>query len=90
MSEESTTPDVVELQRLGIEAVNAEQILDLGNRVSFAVVIQTGRPVDGNGEVRVRYGSVTERAEGLIARVTNYPDIDEASAAAERLAEERE
>jgi len=94
-SEESTTPDLNELQRLGIEAVNrrdfdamlsffapaavwdlspmglgtyegpaairrffedwigayeefafeAEQNLDLGNGVTFAVIIQNGRPV---------------------------------------------
>jgi hypothetical protein len=53
------------------------------------VILQTGRPVGSSGEVRVRYGSVTQSAEGLIVRVTNYPDIDNARAAAGRLAEER-
>jgi ketosteroid isomerase-like protein len=138
-SEESTTPDLNELQRLGIEAVNrrdfdamlsffapaavwdlspmglgmyegseairrffedwigayeefafeAEQNLDLGNGVSFAVIIQNGRPVGSSGTVRTRYGAVTVREDGLVVRMMNYPDIDEARAVAERLAESR-
>ncbi len=71
-------------------AFDVEEIRDLGNGVTFAVIVQTGRPVGSIGEARVRYGAVTQRADGLIVRVTNYPDIDEARAAAERLAEERE
>jgi ketosteroid isomerase-like protein len=67
-----------------------DELLDLGNGVSFAVAIQAGRPTGSSGEVRQRLGfaSVTG-ADGLIVRWEAYPDIDEARAAAERLAEER-
>jgi len=67
----------------------AEDTLDLGNRVGFRVLIQKGRPVGTSGEVELRYASVTVWEDGKIARNTNYGDIDEARAAAERLAEER-
>jgi ketosteroid isomerase-like protein len=138
MSEESTTPDLVELTRRVLEAANRrdfdvlmsffapdavwegaglgttfeglagirgfwedwfasyeeleveqEEILDLGNGVVFAVLIQNARLVGGSGEVRIRYGAVSVWIEGVVVRVTNYPDPDEARAAAERLAEER-
>jgi ketosteroid isomerase-like protein len=69
--------------------IDAEEILDLGNGVTFAVFNQRGRPVGSSGELRVRSASVAVWAEGLVVRVTNYPDIDEARAAAERLAESR-
>jgi hypothetical protein len=44
-----------------------------------------------SGEVTIRYGSVITWDDGLVVRVANYPeaDIDEARAAAERLAQER-
>jgi hypothetical protein len=100
MSEESTTPDLVARVRGSIFfedwiaayeefEIDAEEILGLGNGVTFAVFNQRGRPVGSSGEVRVRSASVTVWAEGLVERVTNYPDIDEARAAAERLAESR-
>ena len=138
MSEDSTTPDLVELTRRAFEAANRrdfdvlmsffasdavwegaglgttfeglaairgfwedwfpsygelgieqEEILDLGNGVVFAVLIQKARLVGGSGEVRLRYAAVGVWADGLVVRVTNYTDVDEARAAAERLAEER-
>jgi ketosteroid isomerase-like protein len=67
----------------------AEETLDLGNGVGFRVLIQKGRPVGSSGEVELRYAVVSVWEDGLIVRVTNYTDIDEARAAAERLAEER-
>ena len=48
-----------------------------------------GRPVGSSSEVRQRTAGVTVWAGGLIERVTFYLDIDQARAAAERLAEER-
>jgi ketosteroid isomerase-like protein len=140
MSEESTTPDLVELQNRLTEATNrrdvdaivafyapdavwdmspmgmgtfegqaavrgfmedwfasyeeyefeAEEILDLGKGVGFRVLIQKGRPVGTSGEVQLRYAAVSVWEDGKIARITNYGDLDEARAAAERLAEERE
>ena len=67
----------------------AEEIRDLGNGVAFAVILQKGRVAGSSGSVQLRYGAVTEWVDGLIVRNTTYTDIDEARAAAERLAEER-
>jgi uncharacterized protein (TIGR02246 family) len=137
MSEESTTPDPVELMGRALEAANRrdldavassfaedatfdgrvvgdhfegraairsfledwfgtyeeldlglEEVRDLGNGVVFAVVVQTGRPAGSAGHLRAREGWVFVWVGGLIARLTTY-EIDEARAAAERLAEER-
>ena len=137
MSEESTTPDLVELMGRTFEAANRrdldavassfaedaifdgraagalfegraairrfledwfgayeelevglEEVRDLGNGVVFAVVIQNGRPAGSAGHLRQREGWVFVWVRGLIARLTAY-DIDEARAAAERLAESR-
>jgi ketosteroid isomerase-like protein len=67
----------------------AEEIRDLGNAVTFAVIVQQGRVVGSSSSVQLRYGSVAEWRDGLILRNTTYTDIDDARAAAERLAEER-
>jgi ketosteroid isomerase-like protein len=138
MSEESTTPDLVELTRRFIETgnrrdldagmsffapesvwestgmatsfegvaairgffedftgayeeyrVEPEEILEVGNGVTFSVIAQQGRPVGSTAHVQMRFAAVTTWVDGLIERSTNYTDIDEARAAAERLAEER-
>ena len=65
-----------------------EDIRDLGNGVVFAVVVQNGRPVGSAGHLRQREGWVYLWVRGLIARLT-ISDIDEARAAADRLARER-
>jgi ketosteroid isomerase-like protein len=141
MSQESATPDLVELVRRSVEAANRgdfdallrgyapdvvwdlnplgglgtfeghvairgfledwhanyeeleiapEEILDLGNGVIFSVIAQKGRPVGSSGDVQQRQAIVFVWVEGLFVRITHYGDIDEARAAAERLAEERE
>jgi ketosteroid isomerase-like protein len=139
MSEESTTPDLVELSRRAIEAAvrgdwdaalssygpdsvwdtsplgmgtfrgvsairrafeewfgpyedaeaDIEEIVQFGNGVILAVVRQRGRPAGSSGYVQLRFASVTAFTGGVVARVTPYTDIDQARAAAERLAEER-
>jgi ketosteroid isomerase-like protein len=139
MPGESTTPDLVELQRRLTEATNrrdvdaivafyapdavwdmspvgmgvfegqaaargfwedwfasyeeyefeAEEILDLGNGVGVRVVIQKGRPVGSSGEVKFRYAAVGVWEDGKNVRTTNYTDIDEARAVADRLVRER-
>ena len=138
MSQESTTPDLVELVRRLDEAANrldfdaavslyapdavaegrasgmtlegrtairgfwedvtvayeefewrSEEILDLGNGVVFGVARASGRPVGSTRRVENRVVIVAVWEEGLIVRGTTYTDIDEARAAAERLAEER-
>jgi ketosteroid isomerase-like protein len=135
MSEESTTPDLVELVRKQVEALDRgdfngvmssvaedgvldgradliegraairgfleewfrayeeldfelEEVSDLGGGVVFAVVIQDGRLVGGDGRLRQREGWVYLWVGGSIARLTTS-EVDEARAAAERLAEER-
>jgi ketosteroid isomerase-like protein len=67
-----------------------EDVRDLGNGVVFAVVVQEGVPAGsaGHGHFRQREGWVFLWERGLVARLSAY-DIDEARAAAERLAEER-
>jgi len=72
----------------GIERT-AEEIRDLGNEVTFAVILQRARVAGSTGSVQLRYASVVEWRDGLIVRNTTYTDIDEARAAAERLAGER-
>jgi ketosteroid isomerase-like protein len=136
MSEESTTPDLVELVRKQVEAldrgdldgvmssvaedavldgrveslegrtairgflpdwfrafdeldVELAEVSDLGSGVVFAVVIQDGRLVGSPGRVRQREGWVYLCVGGSIERLTTDPDVDEARATAERLAEER-
>jgi ketosteroid isomerase-like protein len=137
MSEESTTPDLVERVRRQFEAGNRrdidavmssfavdavfegralgdvfegqtairafvegwfgmyeelefklEEVHDLGSGVVLAVVLQDARPAGIAGHVQQREGWVYVWTGGLIARLT-ASDIDEARAAAERLAEER-
>jgi ketosteroid isomerase-like protein len=71
--------------------VRDEELVELGGKVTFAVLRARARPRGSSGGVTVRYGTVGTWDGGLCIRATNYPeaDIDEARAAAERLAEER-
>jgi hypothetical protein len=66
-----------------------EERWDLGSGVIFLVWVQRGRLRGSTGWVQVRGASVGRWVDGLIERSTNYLDIDEARAAAERLAQER-
>jgi uncharacterized protein (TIGR02246 family) len=65
-----------------------EEVCDLGNGIVFAVVVQDGRPAGSAGHLRQREGWVIVWVRGLIARLT-ISEVDEARAAAERLAQER-
>jgi uncharacterized protein (TIGR02246 family) len=65
-----------------------EEVRDLGNGLVFAVVVQNGRPAGSAGHLRQREGWVFVWVRGSIARLTTS-EVDEARAAAERLAEER-
>jgi ketosteroid isomerase-like protein len=66
-----------------------EEVIDLGNGVTFAIVTVVGHPTGSTSQVRFRYAAAAVVADGVIARQTNSMDIDDARAAAERLAEER-
>src|SRR5271170_1702851 len=65
------------------------EVEDLGNGVTFGVLVQRGRLVGSSGELELCYAAVSEWEDGKIARIKNYTDIDEARADAERLALER-
>ena len=67
-----------------------EEILDLGHGVVLSVVRESGRLVGGDGRVEQRLAQLATWANGKIEWLKDYRDLDEAHAAAERLAEERE
>lgn len=67
--------------------VSAAGIEVFGDRVSVVTVVQSGRLPDSIRPVDMRYVCTTQWLNGLIARATNYTDIDEARAAAKRLVE---
>jgi ketosteroid isomerase-like protein len=66
-----------------------EELLDVGNGVTFCVVRQNARPAGSPSYVQKREAYVVEWAGELVSRLTVYLDIDDARAAAKRLAEER-
>ena len=67
-----------------------EEFVVLDDGVVLAVVTQEGRPIGGDGQVHQREGwTICWSADGLLVRLTTHTDIDEARAAAERLAESR-
>jgi hypothetical protein len=69
-----------------------QETIDLGNGIVFARVRETGRPSGSSDQSRVHavYGFVFVWTDRKVARVTVYTDVDEARAAAERLAESRD
>jgi ketosteroid isomerase-like protein len=66
-----------------------EEFHDHGNGVTLSVLVQRGRLAGNSAFVSVRGGHVGLWRDGLIDRNTVYLDVDEARAAAERLAKER-
>ena len=67
-----------------------EQVTEVGEGVTFTVTSQKAQLAGSGGDaIAIRYALVVVWVDGLMASVTNYRDIDEARAAAERLAEER-
>jgi hypothetical protein len=69
--------------------VELEECRDLGKGIVLSVIVRRASPAGSCGDVTIRYASIAVWENSLIVSVTNYPDIDEARAAAERLAEER-
>lgn len=69
-----------------------QETIELGNGIVFARVRETGRPFGSPDQSRVHavYGFVFVWTDRRVARVTVYTDVDEARAAAERLAESRD
>ncbi|MEA2449266.1 MAG: SnoaL-like domain [Thermoleophilaceae bacterium] len=70
--------------------MEGEEFVVLDDGLVLAVVNQEGRPVGVDGQVHQREGwAIWWSADGLLVRLTTRTDIDEARAAAERLAGER-
>ena len=70
--------------------MEGEEFVVLDDGVVLAVVNQEGRLVGVDRQVHQREGWVIcWSADGLLVRLTTRTDIDEARAAAERLAESR-
>ena len=67
-----------------------EEFVVLDDGVVLVLVNQEGRPVGVDAQVHQREGwAICWSADGLMVRLTVHADIDEARAAAERLAESR-
>ena len=66
-----------------------EEFVDLGNGVTFAVNRHHARTIGSAAPIQAREAQVTEWNDGLVVRITVYINIDQARAAAERLAKER-
>jgi hypothetical protein len=62
---------------------------DLGNGVVFVVTVFDAQPRGSEGAVRERWAFSTIWAKDMISRVVASRDVDEARAAAERLAQEQ-
>ena len=73
----------------GKQVAEVEESVDLGRGVVFALVWEDGRMVGSDSHVQQRRGWVLLWVQDVISRAAAYLDIDEARAAAERLAEER-
>jgi uncharacterized protein (TIGR02246 family) len=69
--------------------ITVDEARELGHGVVFAVFNQHARLPDTTGWVQEVFPMVSLWADGLIQQQASYADIDEACAAAERLAEER-
>lgn len=71
--------------------IEAQEVLDFGGGVVLALVHQLVRPAGGAIDARVRedWAFVFVWADGQVVRVEAHQDLDQARAAAERLAEER-
>jgi ketosteroid isomerase-like protein len=70
--------------------MEVEEFVVFDDGVVLAVVNQEGRPVGVDGQVHQREGwAIHWSADGLLVRLTTHANIDEARAAAERLAASR-
>jgi len=69
-----------------------QEVIDLGHGIAFAAVRESALPRGSTARARVHsvYGFAIAWVDGQIARITAYPNADEARGAAERIAAERE
>jgi limonene-1,2-epoxide hydrolase len=69
--------------------LEVDELRDLGHGVMFGAISQRGRLPGTTGWVEDRFTIVSVWVDDLIQQATSYADIDDARAAAERLAQER-
>jgi ketosteroid isomerase-like protein len=74
----------------GDHLVEVEEMVDLGHGVVFMDVREDGRLVDSDSHVEHRRGWVNLWRQDKVFRVVVFLDVNEARAAAERLAESTE
>jgi ketosteroid isomerase-like protein len=65
------------------------EVHDLGHGVAWFTAVLAGRLRATSPEVHLRFAVVVTHAGGVVSQWTDYVTIDEARAAAERLAKER-
>jgi ketosteroid isomerase-like protein len=68
--------------------IRNETVVDLGNGIVYSAFHQEGRLAGSTAVVDEKGAMILEWVEGMIVRVIRRQDIDEARAAAERLADE--
>jgi ketosteroid isomerase-like protein len=66
-----------------------EENVDLGHGVFCMAIREHGRMKGSDADLEAKWASVSLVVEGRVVRQTTYSDLDEARAAAERLAQER-
>jgi ketosteroid isomerase-like protein len=69
--------------------IELQEVLDLGNGIVLVVNRLKGRPAGSTGDTQLRQAWVQVWVDTMMVLQISYLDIDEARAAAERLAEER-
>jgi ketosteroid isomerase-like protein len=67
-----------------------DEVHALGNGVAWFSAVATGRLRGTSADVHLRFAVVITHAGGVVSQWTDYVSIDEARAAAERLARQRE
>jgi hypothetical protein len=67
--------------------MDLEEARDLGGGVVFAVALQSTRDVSRRSPLQLRHAAIIVWEDGVAIRVTNYRDIEQARALAEKIAE---
>jgi ketosteroid isomerase-like protein len=70
-------------------AMAADEVIDLGNGVVFAVATQVALSAGSYSPLRLQHAAVSVWEDGVISHVVNYPDIEAAREIAGELAASR-
>jgi len=93
----TTFEGAMAIRKLAEDIIGSYEVYDyslrevehLGNGVVFYVFSFDARPAGSSGDVQEIWGFTAVLAAGLMVRIQSSRDIDQARAAAERLAQER-